>query len=148
MFLCLTARGLKSDLQVVARAYDQESLAKLRRAGATHAISPTLTGAVRIAATLLRPTVVSFLDAITVGTDISLRLEETEVTEGSALIGQTLADARIPQKTGLVVLALRSGLIGKAKYNPGPETRLAAHDVMIVLGEPDQVQKLREYVSG
>jgi voltage-gated potassium channel len=148
LFLCLTARGLKPSLEIVARAYDEESLNKLHRAGANHVISPAVTGAIRMASTLIRPSVVSFLDAATLGSDMTLRLEEAEITEGSPLVGMTLADARIPQRTGLIVLAMRccSG-DGSPTYNPGPETHLTANDVMIVLGYPDQVQRLRQYVA-
>jgi voltage-gated potassium channel len=146
LLLCMTARGQRPDLEIVARANDEETVEKLRRGGAGHVISPAVTGASRMAATLLRPSVVSFLDAVTLGSDIRLRLEETELSPGSPLVGRTLAEAKIPQRTGLIVLALKSG-DGRPRYNPGPETRLAERDVMIVLGEPDQVQRLRAYVQ-
>lgn len=65
------------------------------------------------------------------------------------LAGRSLADARIPQRTGLIVLALRRPDASEGfVYNPGPETELRAGDVMIVLGDPSQVQKLRAYVTG
>ncbi len=66
----------------------------------------------------------------------------------SALVGKTLADAKIPQETGLIVLALRRSRDDRSPtFNPGPETRLQAGDIMIVLGSQDQVQKLRKYAS-
>lgn len=148
LLLCLTARGLRSKIQIVARAYDEESLDKLRRAGANHAISPTVTGAVRMASALLRPSIVSFLDAATMGTDISLRLEQTTIPASSALVGQTLADARIPQQTGLVVLALKNAGESQARYNPGPTTPLQAGDTMIVLGAEQQIEALCTHISG
>jgi voltage-gated potassium channel len=150
LLLCLTARGLCPGLTIVARAIDEETIDKLGRAGADHVISPNVTGGVRMASMLLRPSVVSFLDVATMGVgDIALRLEESEIPTGSPLAGQTLADAKIPQRTGLVVLALRRhGERGHAQYNPGPETRLGAGDTMIVLGRQEQVQSLREYVRG
>lgn len=150
LLLCLTARGLCPDLTIVARAVDEETIDKLARAGADHAISPNITGGVRIASMLLRPSVVNFLDVATTGVgDVTLRLEESEIPRGSPLAGATLADAKIPQRTGLIVLALRrAGETGQARYNPGPETRLEAGDVMIVLGRQEQVQRLRDYVQG
>ena len=148
LLVCLTARGLNPRLEIVARAYSEESFEKLRRAGAGHVISPTLTGGIRMAATLLRPDIVSFLDVATTGADIDLRLEEAEIPAESRLVGQSLADARIPQRTGLIVLALRRGRgDGPPRYNPGPETRLEAGDIMIVLGRPEQVRQLRDYVQ-
>ena len=66
-----------------------------------------------------------------------------------SLAGKTLAEARIPQRTGLVVLALRPhGEGGAYRYNPGPESRLEPGDVMIVLGDTEQLQSLRAYVKG
>lgn len=149
LLLTLTARGLRPELSIVARAYDEESLDKLKRAGATHVISPNVTGAVRMATALVRPAVVSFLDAATVGSDIALRLEQAVVPEGSRLDGMRLADAGIPQRTGLIVLALRRHGGGLPPiFNPGPETRLAAGDVMIALGREDQIEDLRRYAAG
>ncbi|HEX9285588.1 MAG TPA: TrkA family potassium uptake protein, partial [Nitrospirales bacterium] len=149
LLLCLTARGLKPNLTIVARAYDEETLDKLRRAGADHTISPNVTGGIRMASTLLRPSVVCFLDVATTGTDIALRLEEAEIPATSPLTGRSLAEARIPQRTGLVVLALRgANSQDSLLYNPGPDVRLKVGDVMIVLGRQDQVARLREYVAG
>ena len=102
----------------LARAYDEENLNKLTRAGAHVAISPNVTGAIRMASALLRPSVVSFLDVTTRGTDIDLRLEEAPIPAESALAGQSLAQARIPQQTGLVVLAVRRAG-GARRAHPG-----------------------------
>ena len=123
---------------MVARAYNEDSIGKLRRAGAEHVVSPNQTGGIRMAFTLLRPHVVSFLDCLISDAGIELRLEQATIPASSHLVGQTLSDARIPQRTGAA---------GPPLYNPGPETRLEAGDVMIVMGEPERVQKLRDYAE-
>lgn len=121
---------------------------QLQRAGADHVISPTLTGGIRMASTLLRPHVVSFLDSAIVGPGMDLRLEEAAIPEDSPLVGRSLGEAAIPQNTGLVVIALQAGgSRGGQIYNPGPETRLAAGDVMIVLGKEEQLRRLAEYAA-
>ena len=107
LLLCLTARGLKRELRIVSRAYDEESFDKMKRAGADHAVSPNVSGGVRLASVLLRPHVASYLDIATRAAGLSLRLEEALVTEASHLAGKTLGEARIPQHTGLVVVAVR-----------------------------------------
>lgn len=146
LLVCLTARDLNPGLATVARAYNEESMRRLKRAGADHVISPTLTGGIRMASTLLRPHVVSFLDSAVVGPRMDLRLEEAAIPDDSPLVGKSLGEASIPRKTGLVVIALQAGgSAGGQIYNPGPETRLSAGDVMIVLGNEEQVQRLREY---
>ncbi len=147
LLLCLTARGLRPTLPIVARADDPESLEKLRRAGATQTVSPNYTGAVRMASALVRPSVVSFLDAATSEGEIALRLEEVEIPGASPLAGRSLAQASIPQRTGLVVLALNRADRPQI-HNPGPDPRIEAGDRVIVLGKPDQIERLRGYVRG
>lgn len=147
LFVSLTARGLNPKLTIVARAQDVEALDKLKRAGADHTISPNMTGGVRMASMLIRPSVVSFLDVATTSAGLSLRLEETIVHEGSPLRGKTLAEARIPQQTGLVVLALRRRS-EEFLFNPGPDTRLEPADAILTLGRAEQIHVLQEYVRG
>lgn len=150
LLLCLTAHYMKPELNVVARANDEESLDKLRRAGADHVISPNVTGGIRMASMLLRPSVVSFLDvATTAGDEMALRLEEAEITEASKLAGQSLAAAGIRERTGLIVLGLKRGRgAGSPLFNPGPDVRLEPGDVIIVLGREDQIQSLKSYIRG
>jgi voltage-gated potassium channel len=148
LLVCIAARDLNPKLVLVARAYNEESVERLRRAGADHVISPNYTGGIRMAFSLLRPHVVSFLDCVISGPGIELRLEQAAIPTRSHLVGRTLAEARIPQRTGLIVIGLRrAGQSGPPTYNPGPETRLEAGDVMIVLGNVEQVQQLRQYAE-
>ncbi len=148
LLVCITARTLNPGLNTVARAYNEESVEKLRRAGADHIVSPNITGGIRMAFSLLRPHVVNFLDCVITEAGIELRLEQATIPSESHLVGRSLAEAQIPQRTGLVVLALRGeGQSGPPLYNPGPETRLHAGDVMIVLGRSEQVQQLRDYAD-
>jgi len=153
LFVCLTARDLCPELEIVARAYDEETVPKLYRAGANHVVSPNASGAIRMASFMLRPSVVSFLDVATRSPDLTLRMEQETVTEASPLAGRTLLDARIPQNTGLIVIALRkknpegSEEAYSYLYNPVATSRLVPGDVMIVLGSPDQIRKLRDFVN-
>ncbi len=148
LFVCLSARDLRADLEIVARAYHDETMPKLYRAGANHVVSPNITGAIRMASVLLRPTVVSFLDVATRSPDLALRMEQTSISEDSPLAGMSLQEARIPQETGLIVIALRKSGAESHDFvfNPVAETRLEPGDEIIVLGRPDQIVKLRKYV--
>lgn len=146
LFVCLSARDLQPNLNIVARAYDEQTMQKLYIAGADHVVSPNLTGGIRMASMMLRPEVVSFLDVVTRGDGLTLRLEEIRIEAGSPLAGMTLAEARIPQQTGLIVIAMRHldqrGREGPWSYNPGPQEELRVGDVMIVMGNTDQIGEL------
>ncbi len=149
VFVCLTARDLQPSLQIVARAYDENARSKLRKAGADHVVSPNITGGIRMASVLLRPQVMSFLDVVTRSEDMDLLLEEVGVPEDSPLSGHTLAEAEIPQKTGLIVLAIKHGGDRGASflYNPGSNEMVRAGDTLIVLGGPDQLDSLRRVLA-
>lgn len=65
LFVCLSARDLQKDIEIVARAFEEETVSKLYRSGADHVVSPNASGAIRMASFMLRPDVVSFLDVAT-----------------------------------------------------------------------------------
>ena len=109
-----------AELTIVARAYEEESMDKLFLAGADQVVSPNRSAAIRMASVLLRPSVVSFLDIATRSQDIPLRMEELSVGEGSRVTGRTLAEVRIPEETGLVVIAVRKSGAGGSEFCASP----------------------------
>jgi voltage-gated potassium channel len=153
LFVCLSARDQKPDLEIVARAYEEQTVPKLYRAGANHVVSPNASGAIRMASFMVRPVVVSFLDVATRSPDLTLRMEQETVSQSSPLVGKTLADVRLPQNTGLIVIGIRKknppGAEEETTYvfNPQADTRLDPGDIMIVLGKPEQIDKLRKFVN-
>ncbi len=149
LFVCLSARDLAPKLTIIVRAYEEQSTDKLYRAGATHVVSPNVSGAIRMASVLLRPSVVSFLDIATRSSQLDLRMEQLAISSGSSISSKRLSDARIPQETGLIVLATSKASTGKDDFvfNPSADTRLDVGDQLIVLGTVEQIAKLRAYVG-
>lgn len=149
LFVCLSARDLAASLTIVARAYEEETMDKLYRAGADHVVSPNVSGAVRMASVLLRPSVVTFLDIVTRSDHMALRMEQVEIVEDSDLAGKTLMEARIPQRAGLIVIAVgkKGGPTKDFLFNPAADTRLEVGDQLIVLGTDEQIGKLRGVIA-
>lgn len=147
LFVTISARAMNPDLFIVARAVDPHTRAKLERVGANHVISPNVIEGLRMASVVLRPSVVAFLEIITRGADVEMRMEEVLVPPESPLIGKTLREVQIPQRTGLIVLAIRRFEARKFELNPGPQTELRANDRLIVLGEIEKVDLLRSYLN-
>ena len=148
LFVCLSARDLAATVTIVARAYEEETMDKLYRAGADHVVSPNVSSAIRMASVLLRPSAVSFLDIATRSSELALRMEQVVIGSSSEVAGKTLMEARIPQRTGLIVIALkkrdeRHGFV----FNPVADTRLDAGDTVIVLGKEDQISALRTVMA-
>ena len=87
LFVVLSARSLRPDLFIVARARVEESEEKLRRAGADRVVNPQSIGGARIAAFVLQPHVTEFLDVVMHDRGLQFRLEEILVPRGSSAAG-------------------------------------------------------------
>ncbi|NNL30346.1 MAG: potassium channel protein [Gemmatimonadetes bacterium] len=149
LYVCLSARELATSVTIVARAYEEESVAKLYRAGANHVVSPNVSSAIRMASVLLRPSVVSFLDVATRSSKLALRMEQAIVGEGSVIAGSTLEEAQILRETGLIVIAMRKRGSDESDFvfNPSAATSVESGDEVIVLGESDQIERLKAYLN-
>ena len=98
---------------------------------------------------LLRPEAVSFLDIVTRSEDLDIRFEQAVVQQDSQLAGHTLMELRIPQETELIVIAVRKRIDEARRFvfNPAADIHPDIGDEMIVLGQPDQVARLREFAQ-
>ena len=81
VYITLTARGLNPGLFILARAAEESSIIKLTRAGADKVVSPYDIGARSMANTLLRPTVIDFIELAMHNRSLDLQMEELTVGE-------------------------------------------------------------------
>ncbi len=146
LFVIVSARELNPDLRIVSKAVDETACQKLRRAGANDIVQPDYIGGLRIASVLLRPQVVQFLDMM-LGEQEHTRFDEAIIQEGSELVGKTLAEAEIPKRTGLLVVALRRAGEQRFIYNPRRDLVLHASDVLVVIGEQKAIRKLHRFTD-
>lgn len=143
LYVTLTGRSMRPDLFIVSRAASKPAVAKLHQAGADRVVDPQDIGGARMAALALQPHVAEFLDVVMHEGRLDFRLEEVEIAVGSPLAGQTLRSARIHDLTGTLVLAMREP--GAAfRTNPSPTAEIVAGEVLIVIGDADQVSRLRD----
>lgn len=143
LFVVLTARELNKDLKIISRAIINSTERKLYSAGASFVVSPNFIGGMRMASIMLRPAVVNFLDQMLRRDDATLRFEEVTIKKGSGICDKALMECQIPQRTGLIVVAMRKGGAEKYQFNPVSKTKLDGEDVLIVMGSIEQVMKLR-----
>src|SRR4029079_6172612 len=141
LFITLSGRSLRPDLFIVSRAREESSSAKLERAGADRVVNPQEIGGARIAAFVLRPHVTEFLDVVMHEHEMELRLEEIDVPEDSPLAGLSLGEARVRERTGAMVLALRDEQQNFIT-NPTPDTLIQPGRVLIAIGTPTQLATL------
>lgn len=143
LYIVLTASGMAADLKIIARASDEEAIPKLLRAGASQVLSPYHFIGQRIAQLLVRPNVLDFIDTA-FGTDrIDITIEEIRLPQGSSLVGKTLAEANIREKTSVLILALKKQG-GELDFNPAPNIALQNGDCLIGIGSQENLQKLEK----
>lgn len=143
VFIVLTARSLRQNLSIVARADVEESEPKLLRAGANRVILPYHITGRRLVTMLLRPDVADFLDEVSHASGMELLLEQIQVAAGSVLAGQTLADAQTSHQFDVTVLACKTS-DGKWNCRPRGVTVVEANTQLIALGTQQQLRKLTE----
>lgn len=131
IFIALTARELRSDIRVIARASVEESEKKLLRAGANRVISPYKTSGTEMARMALHPQVGGVLEVD------DLRMEEIEVTPPCEGEGKTIEEVRGRS----VIVALRR-LGGQLEAQPAPQTVISAGDMLVALGQPEALERL------
>lgn len=145
LYIVLTARGLKKDLYIVARAGEEGSEQKLLRAGANRVSSPYLIGGMQVAQALIRPAVVDFLELATASEHLDLQMEEFTIASGSRFVGRAVCDCGVDGDRGLIVVAVKRSN-GHMEFNPGKEARLGEGDKLIVLGQPQSLKRLEDTI--
>lgn len=143
VYVTLTARQLNPAVRIVARADAQGHTQRLERAGADQVLVPHLYGGVRMAQSVLRPTVTSFLELAGRSGEVELQMEELQVTQHSEIVNQNLIEARIRPRFNLIVIAIKKAS-GDMIFNPQPQAVLEAGDTMILVGRKDGLDGLRE----
>lgn len=144
----LTARNLNSEIYIIANALSKSGSKKLMKVGANKTLSAIEISGNRMASLMIKPNIISFLDVVTRIGDVELDLEEVIIKSGSYLENTSLLDAQIPNKTGLIVLAIKKHEDKQMIFNPSIDYTFKTGDVLIVLGKDDQVKKLRDLGDG
>lgn len=165
------ARRQNSELPIVARAASEEGVQHLARLGANAIIFPEREGGLEMVLhTLLMlgfplRQVYEYVEAVrrdqyntAIQTDDEYRIlrglvtasDQIEITwvyltETSPLVGQTILDANIRSRTGASIVAI----LREHRLIPNPKsmTALEAGDRLGIIGEPDQIEVVRQIAA-
>lgn len=134
--ICLSAHAIAPDTPIVARAEDETSICKLKRAGATEVLSPTSYGGDGIAQHILHPGVASILPGLHENENEGIVFVEYKVTEPDMTIAKL--GARHPR---LIFIAHRTK-DGKSRLRPEGSTQLLQGDAVVIAGACDEIYQL------
>ena len=141
LMVTLAAKQLVPKARVVARCHEVRNIEKLKRVGADAIVSPDFTGGMRIASSMLRPAVVSFLDEM-LRTDDKLRVEEVRVPE--SFVPRPLGQAAPPSRD-YVLLAVRAGAAWE--FNPAADFQLLPGQAIVVMAHPEGRRQLERLLA-
>lgn len=143
VYITLTARGLNPDLFILARAAEESSMLKLTRAGADKVISPYDIGARRMANTILRPTVIDFIELAVHNRNLDLQMEELIVGKNSEIKEATLMESAIRKDYDLIVVAIKKKT-GEMIFNPSSQAKIQEGDTLVALGDRNNLNRLEK----
>lgn len=144
LFVVLSARQINKDFIIISRAAHESSCKKLKIAGATNIIMPNKIGGEHMASLVVTPDLVEFVDQLTISDEYSTNLEEIATNDLPAeFLNKTILDLDLRRKTGCLIIGFKTS---EHKYiiNPDASIKLVSNSKLIILGKPNQIEKLRQ----
>ncbi len=143
LFIVLSARQMNNDLTIISRASDESSKKKLKIAGADNVIMPDKLGGDHMASLVVTPDIIEFVDMLSVEGECSSNLKEITVDDLSTdYINKSILDLDLRKLTGCSVIGFKTP-DNEYIVNPDASTQLLKGSKLIILGRPEQVDKLQ-----
>lgn len=142
LFVVLSARQINKKMHIISRASQETSYDKLKLAGANNVILPDRIGGDHMASLVVIPDLVEFIDNLGIVGEQNINVEEVKVEQlYDTKVVKTIRDLDLRKKTGCTVIGFKDEN-GEYLVNPEADTKLVAGSKIIVLGRPEQIQKL------
>lgn len=141
VFVVLTARQLNPGLIIISRANNEDHIHRLELAGADRVVLPHTIGGVRMAQSVLRPSVVNFIDMAHSGID--LQMEELIISETSEFVGKNLIESQIRPRFNLIIIGIKP-LEESMRFNPSPDCVIHAGDRLLAIGKSENFLQIQE----
>lgn len=142
LFVVLSARQLNKSMRIISRASQETSYEKLKLAGANNVILPDRIGGDHMASLVVVPDLIEFIDNLSIVGQSNINIEEIPIDKlYNTTDIKTIKDLDLRNQTGCTVIGFKDGN-GDYLVNPEAELRLVPNSKIIVLGRPEQIQKL------
>ena len=142
LFVVLSARQINKSMNIISRASQETSYKKLKLAGANNVILPDMIGGDHMASLVVIPDLMEFIDNLSIVGKSNINIEELKVEKLYDVSEiKTLKDLDLRKKTGCTVIGFKDDR-GEYIVNPEADLKLVPNSKVIVLGRPEQIQKL------
>lgn len=142
LFIVLSARQINKDLCIISRASQETSYEKLKLAGANNVILPDRIGGDHMASLVVVPDLIEFIDNLSIVGETNINIEEIAVEKlYDASKVKTIRELDLRKKTGCTVIGYKRSN-GEYIVNPEADIELVPKSKIIVLGRPEQIERL------
>ena len=143
VFIVLSARSLNDTIQIISRASNPGSVAKLKKAGANNVIMPDKIGGTHMATLVSKPDVMEFIDFLSgeEGDPIHLDSIHYEVLPRH-LKDKTIEEIMGFYKSNINCIGIKNE-DGKFIINPPDKTLITRGMKLIVLGTKEQIKRAK-----
>lgn len=145
VYITLSTREKNRSVMIHARGESESGMRRLKLAGADHVISAYQRGGMRVAATILRPSVVDFLELATPGRGNEIDLEQLRIGTASPLVGRSIGGIEKETRKLKIVALKRSNEV--ISLIPEPDTLIHAGDHLVVIGDRGSLKALAESIE-
>jgi voltage-gated potassium channel len=143
VFIVLSARGLNPHIQIISRASEPGSVAKMKKAGANNVIMPDRIGGTYMATLVSKPDVVEFIDFLSGEEGQSIHMEAVAFEAlPEHLKGKSLRDIMSWNRTGVNCIGIKDPT-GKFVINPPDDTQIVTGMKVILLGSRHQIMQMK-----
>ena len=142
VFIALTARNLRHDIQIIAKSEHENSCRKLRQAGADKIVMPHRVGAQQMERMISRPTTADLVELFAEASHLEMELDEFYVSESSRLAGCSLAESRLKDDFNLLVVGIKDEG-GHFRFNPLPQETIRSDDTILVIGQVKDINRMK-----
>jgi len=144
LFVTMSSRNLNKDAYIISRCALHDTGKKLKRAGANKVVNPYITGGHRMAELLISPFVE---DTVSLETPndmaVDFSLEEFAVEGLSTYNGKTIAETKLREDYGLLIVAI-ANVNGETELNPGSKKRLLSGQKIMIIGSQENLTRFKE----
>lgn len=141
VYITLSAREKNPAIRIHARAETEAAHRRLMLAGANQVVTAYQQGGFRVATTILRPSVVDFLELVMPGRGDEVDLEEISVPERSPILGRAIRDLEHAHPQLRIVALRRNGTLSLI---PDSQTVIAPGDLLVAIGNRASLRQLAE----
>jgi voltage-gated potassium channel len=147
VLVTLTAKQLAPEVPIVARSAQLGTENKLKAAGADHIVSPYEIGGRRMAALLLDPELMNYVDVVLDHKAMEMAIEHILVNPSSQLVGLSMREARLRDTTGALIVGIHRAEHGLL-FNPRGTELFQAGDVLLAMGDHETLNALVKVARG